>query len=148
MALESIGVSPEIADKPKNRKRTSMLTLYTRRFMRNRGALIGVVILALLVVFAIVGPLISPYSHTDLDFLALRTGPSAEHWFGTNGSGNDNFAQVAVGLQRSMMIAALVAIGTTVVSAIVGATAAYFGGRYERITVSYTHLTLPTIYSV
>ena len=110
MALESIGVSPEIADKPKNRKRTSMLTLYTRRFMRNRGALIGVVILALLVVFAIVGPLISPYSHTDLDFLALRTGPSAEHWFGTNGSGNDNFAQVAVGLQRSMMIAALVAI--------------------------------------
>ena len=142
MALESIGVSPEIADKPKNRKRTSMLTLYTRRFMRNRGALIGVVILALLVVFAIVGPLISPYSHTDLDFLALRTGPSAEHWFGTNGSGNDNFAQVAVGLQRSMMIAALVAIGTTVVSAIVGATAAYFGGRYERIMLDIIHLSL------
>ncbi|MGK3947385.1 ABC transporter permease [Microbacterium sp. K2] len=139
MALDSIGVSPEIADKPKNRKRTSMLTLYTRRFMRNRGALIGVVILALLVVFAIVGPLISPYSHTDLDFLALRKGPSAEHWFGTNGSGNDNFAQVAVGLQRSMMIAALVAIGTTVVSALIGATAAYFGGRYERIMLAIIH---------
>lgn len=142
MSLESIGVSPEITEQPqapRSRKRTSMITLYTRRFFRNRGALLGVIILGLLVVFAIVGPLIAPYSHTDLDFLNLRKAPNADHWFGTNGSGNDNFAQVAVGLQRSMMIAAVVAIGTTVVSAIVGATAAYFGGRYERIMLAIIH---------
>ncbi|WP_341934201.1 ABC transporter permease [Microbacterium sp. LWO14-1.2] len=142
MSLESIGVSPEITEQPqapRSRKRTSMMTLYTRRFFRNRGALLGVIILGLLVVFAIVGPLIAPYSHTDLDFLNLRKAPNADHWFGTNGSGNDNFAQVAVGLQRSMMIAAVVAIGTTVVSAIVGATAAYFGGRYERIMLAIIH---------
>ncbi|MFB4351474.1 peptide ABC transporter permease [Microbacterium sp. SZ1] len=142
MSLEAIGVSPEITEqpqKPRSRKRTTMLSLYTRRFLRNRGAVIGVVILAALILFAIVGPLIAPYSHTDLDFLALRKGPSADHWFGTNGSGNDNFAQVAVGLQRSMMIAALVAVGTTVVSAIVGTTAAYFGGAYERIMLAIIH---------
>lgn len=139
MSLETIGVSPEIADRPKNRKRTTMMSLYTRRFMRNRGAVLGVVILAVLVLFAIIGPLVARYSHTDLDFLALRTGPSADHWFGTNGSGNDNFAQVAVGLQRSMQIAVLVAIGTTIVSAIVGATAAYFRGTYERIMLTVIH---------
>ncbi|WP_406245475.1 ABC transporter permease [Microbacterium sp. M] len=139
MSLEAIEVSAEIENKLKTRKRTSLMKLYTRRFMRNRGAMLGVVILILLVLFAIVGPLISPYSPADLDFLALRQAPSAEHWFGTNGSGNDNFAQVATGLQRSMMIAVVVAFGTTAVSAIVGATAAYFRGSYERIMLAVIH---------
>ncbi|HWV49022.1 MAG TPA: ABC transporter permease [Microbacterium sp.] len=139
MSIEAIEVSAEIENKLKTRKRTSLMKLYTRRFMRNRGALIGIVILILLVLFAIIGPLISPYSPSDLDFLALRQAPSSEHWFGTNGSGNDNFAQVATGLQRSMMIAVVVAFGTTVVSAIVGATAAYFRGPYERIMLIVIH---------
>ncbi|EED6225722.1 ABC transporter permease, partial [Salmonella enterica subsp. enterica serovar Haifa] len=86
-------------------KRLSKWTLYWRRFSRNRGALIGLVIFALLVLFAIFGPLIARYDHTELDFLNLSTPPSAEHWFGTNNAGNDLFAQVAVGLQRSLMIA-------------------------------------------
>ncbi|WP_460795161.1 ABC transporter permease [Microbacterium sp. GXF0217] len=139
MSIEAIEVSAEIENKLKTRKRTSLMKLYTRRFMRNRGAVIGIVILALLVLFAIIGPLISPYTPSDLDFLALRQAPSAEHWFGTNGSGNDNFAQVATGLQRSMMIAVVVAFGTTAVSAIVGATAAYFRGPYERIMLIVIH---------
>lgn len=139
MSIEAIEVSAEIENKLKTRKRTSLMKLYTRRFMRNRGALIGIVILILLVLFAIIGPLISPYSPSDLDFLALRQAPSSEHWFGTNGSGNDNFAQVATGLQRSMMIAVVVAFGTTAVSAIVGATAAYFRGPYERIMLIVIH---------
>lgn len=139
MSIESIDVSPAVAEKPKVRKRTSMMSLYTRRFMRNRGAVIGLVVLALLIAFAIVGPLISPYGPDDLDFLALRTAPDATHWFGTNGSGNDNFYQVATGLQRSIMIALVVSVGTTALSAIIGATAAFFGGPYERITLTVIH---------
>lgn len=139
MAIETTEAPLEPVQAVKNRKRTSMMSLYTRRFMRNRGALLGIVILIVLVLFAIIGPIISPYSHTDLDFLALRQPPSAEHWFGTNGSGNDNFAQVALGLQRSIMIATLVAVGTTALSAIIGATAAYFGGAYERVVLAVIH---------
>lgn len=137
MSLQNETVTTE---QPKrSRKRTSKWQLYSRRFMRNKPAVAGVYIFLALVLFAIVGPLIAPYSHEDLDFLALRDGPSAEHWFGTNASGNDNFAQVAVGLQRSLMIAALVSIGTTVLSAVIGATAAYFGGLYEKSMLTIIH---------
>ena len=142
MSIETMGLNPDLNVEmapPTRRKRTSMWRLYSRRFLRNRGAIIGLVVLAVLVVFAIVGPLVAQYGHTELDFLALRKGPSAEHWFGTNGSGNDNFAQVAVGLQRSMMIALLVAVGTTVLSAVIGATAAYYGGLYERVALIVIH---------
>ncbi|PRA79976.1 ABC transporter permease [Microbacterium sp. MYb66] len=120
-------------------KRLSKWELYWRRFSRNRGALAGLVIFALLVLFAIFGPMIAQYDHTELDFLALSMGPSAEHWFGTNNAGNDLFAQVAVGLQRSLMIAVSVSVGVTIVSALVGTAAAYFGGWTERIALLIIH---------
>ncbi|ALX67092.1 ABC transporter permease [Microbacterium sp. XT11] len=120
-------------------KRLSKWTLYTRRYMRNKGAVAGLVIFALLVLFAVFGPLIARYDHIQMDFLNLSTGPSADHWFGTNSAGNDVFAQVAVGLQRSLMIALTVSIGVTIVSALVGTAAAYFGGWTERIALLVIH---------
>lgn len=128
------------------RGRTSNLRLYTRRFARNKPAIAGLGVFILIAFFAIAGPLISPYSHTDMDFLALTSPPSAEHWFGTSVGGHDTFAQVATGLQRSLMIALSVSIGTTVLSAFVGTIAAYFGGVIERTTLLVIHflMVIPT----
>lgn len=120
-------------------KPMSKWTLYTRRFMRNKPAVGGIIIFVLLVLFAIVGPLIAKWDHVELDFLNLGTAPSADHWFGTTASGNDTFAQVAVGLQRSLMIAVSVSLGTTILSAIIGTAAAYFGGRTEKLTLLVIH---------
>lgn len=128
-----------VADKGSGGKPMSKWTLYTRRFMRNKPAVAGIIIFALLVLFAIIGPLIARYDHIELDFLNLGTGPSADHWFGTTASGNDTFAQVAIGLQRSLMIAVSVSLGTTILSAIIGTAAAYFGGRTEKLTLLVIH---------
>lgn len=127
-------------------KQLSKWTLYTRRFTRNKPAVAGVVIFILMVLYSIVVPLTSPYTIEDMDFLNLSTGPSAEHWFGTDASGHDNWTQTAVGLQRSLMIAVTVSVGVTVLSAIVGAAAAYFRGRVESITLLVIHflMVIPT----
>lgn len=128
------------------RKRMSTFGLYYRRFTRNRPAVFGVFVFLALVLFSIVGPLVARYDHIVLDFLNLGTGPSADHWFGTTPAGNDLFAQVSIGLQRSLMIAVTVSIGTTAISAIVGTAAAYFGGRIERTTLLVIHflMVIPT----
>lgn len=120
-------------------KPMSKWTLYSRRFMRNKPAVAGIIIFILLVLFAIIGPLIARYDHIELDFLHLGTGPSAEHWFGTTMAGNDTFAQVALGTQRSLMIAVTVSVGVTILSAIIGTAAAYFGGWTERVTLAVIH---------
>ncbi|MGP6171833.1 ABC transporter permease [Microbacterium sp. A196] len=120
-------------------KPMSKWTLYSRRFMRNKPAVAGIVIFVLLVLFAIIGPLIGRYDHIELDFLNLGTGPSADHWFGTTAAGNDTFAQVALGTQRSLMIAVTVSVGVTILSAIIGTAAAYFGGWTEKITLTVIH---------
>lgn len=148
MALDQIQppVGPETTATRIPRKRMSHWQLYTRRFVRNRPAVGGIVIFILLVLFAVIAPLISKYNHIELDFLNLSTPPSAEHWFGTTGAGNDTFAQVAVGLQRSLMIAVSVSVGTTILSAIVGTAAAYFGGLIERGILLVIHflMVIPT----
>jgi peptide/nickel transport system permease protein len=136
---------PELQRIPR-RKRLSKVQLYTRRFMRNRPAVVGAGVFVLIVLFALVGPFTQQFDHVELDFLALSDPPSAEHWFGTTGAGNDLYAQVIVGLQRSLMIALAVSIGTTVLAAIVGTSAAYFGGWTERISLLVIHflMVVPT----
>jgi len=124
------------------RRHLSRRRLYLRRFMRNRGGLIGLIVLGLLVLFATLGQLLTPYSYADVDFANLSTAPFPEHPFGTNGAGNDTYAQAVHGLQRSLIIAVTVSLATTVISAIVGTAAAYLGGRTERLTLRVIHFLL------
>ncbi|MEW2164890.1 ABC transporter permease [Streptomyces sp. NPDC007084] len=116
--------------------------LYTRRFLRNRLAVAGVVILVLLVLFGALGGLFTPYAHTDADFTALTQPPSAQHWFGTNQGGNDIYACAVHGLRRSLTIAVSVSVLTIIVAAVIGSGAAYFGGRVERVTLAVIHFLL------
>ncbi|MFD5225691.1 ABC transporter permease [Microbacterium sp. NPDC058342] len=127
-------------------KQLSKWRLYTRRFLRNRPAVAGIVIFVLMVLFSIIVPLTSPYKIDDQDFMNLSTGPSAQHWFGTSVGGHDTWTQTAVGLQRSLMIAIVVSVGVTVLSAIVGAAAAYFRGRVEQSILLLIHflMVVPT----
>lgn len=124
---------------PVRSKPMSKMRLYSRRYFRNIPAAIALGIFVLLVLFSIFGQFLGKWDHVELDFLALSDPPSAEHWFGTTGPGNDLFAMTVVGLQRSFMIALTVSIGTTVISAVLGAVAAYFGGWSERVILWVIH---------
>jgi peptide/nickel transport system permease protein len=116
--------------------------LYLRRFVRNRPAVAGVVIFLLLVLFSAFGGRFTSYAATDADFTALTRPPGAAHWFGTNQGGNDIYACAVHGLQRSLVIAVSVSVLTIVVAALVGAGAAYAGGRVERATLALVHFLL------
>lgn len=116
--------------------------LYLRRFLRNRLAVVGVVIFVLLVLFSAFGGLFTSYAYSDADFAALTQPPSAAHWFGTNQGGNDIYASAVHGLQRSLAIAVSVSVLTVVVAALIGSSAAYFGGRAEKATLAVIHFLL------
>ena len=128
------------------RKRMSKRSLYLRRFMRNKPAVGGAVIFVLTVLFAIFGGYFTQYNYIDPDFTALSSGPMQGHWFGTDQGGNDLYAMTVHGLQRSLLIAVIVSVGSTVISALVGASAAYFGGLYERgwLLVIHFLMVVPT----
>ncbi|MFE9994189.1 ABC transporter permease [Streptomyces avermitilis] len=117
-------------------------TVVLRRFVRNRGALAGSVVLVLLFLLAFVGPYVTPWSYSHIDYTALRSGPSADHWWGTNRIGQDVFAQTVRGLQKSLLIGLLVAVFSTGFAALVGACAGYFGGWTDRALMFFVDLLL------
>ncbi|MCF2706647.1 ABC transporter permease [Arcanobacterium haemolyticum] len=123
-------------------KTMSKMTLYRRRFLRNKSAVGGLIVFILLAIFAVAGPHITQWNYQDADFAAISMPPSPEHWFGTTGAGNDLFAQVAHGLGRSMIIAIVVSGLTTVIAAFIGAGAAFFGGRVEKVILTFIHFML------
>ncbi|MCE3029085.1 ABC transporter permease [Streptomyces sp. CMSTAAHL-2] len=133
---------PEPAATARKQPNLGLGRLYLRRFLRNRLAVAGVVILVLLVLFAALGDRLTSYTYTDTDFTALTQPPSGLHWFGTNQGGNDIYACAVHGLQRSLTIAVSVSALTIVLAAIIGSGAAYFGGRVERVTLAVIHFLL------
>ncbi|MYR07133.1 ABC transporter permease subunit [Gordonia sp. SID5947] len=146
MLADGVGPLEDSLQTPIARRRLGRAGLIARRFARRRSALAGLVIFVVLVCFALFGGLFSAYSYTDTDFLAIGFPPSSGHWFGTNDAGNDLYAQVVHGLQRSLVIALSVSLGTTVIAGFLGALAAYFGGWVQRVVlgVIYLLLVVPT----
>lgn len=123
-------------------RRSGRTKILAKRFARNRPALVGSAIFVLLVLFSLFGGMFTEYSYTDTDFAAIGYPPSPEHWFGTNDAGNDLYAQVVHGLQRSLTTAVAVSVGTAVIAALLGGLSAYFGGTTQRVILGTIYILL------
>jgi peptide/nickel transport system permease protein len=106
----------------------SRRTLVLRRFLRNKPAVVSLLLLVLLFIGCYALPPLLPYSYSDLDYYALQQPPTVDHWFGTNALGQDLLAQTLRGMQKSMLIGVCVAFISTIIAATVGTIAGYFGG--------------------
>ncbi len=80
------------------------------------------------------------YSH---QFRDLPGAPqSRQHWLGTDDLGRDRFARVVYGTRISLLLAPAAALIATVLAAIIGGTAGFVGGLWERLILSATDLFL------
>jgi peptide/nickel transport system permease protein len=116
--------------------------LVLRRFLRKRMALLGLLVIVSLYLLAFVAPAFAPWGYDEPDYSAFLAAPSPSHWFGTSKIGQDVFAQVMRGLQKSLTIGLLVGVISTSISALVGATAGYVGGIASRVLMWVTDLLL------
>ncbi|WP_405134031.1 ABC transporter permease [Nocardia sp. NBC_01388] len=105
--------------------------LVMRRFLRNKAAVIGAVILLLMLILAFALPPLLKYDYQQLDYTALQKPPSARHLFGTNQIGQDVLAQTLHGLQKSLIIGFCVAFFSTIIAALAGSVAGLLGGRAD-----------------
>jgi peptide/nickel transport system permease protein len=79
--------------------------LVFRRFLRNRPALVGIVVLVVMFVGAFVLPHFIPFTYEELDAYALNSPPTTRHWFGTNQIGQDVVADVLLVVPSFLVIA-------------------------------------------
>lgn len=113
------------------------------RFRRNRLAVVGLIVIALLVLAAVFAPLITP-SPTALGAPdeAGRAGPSLDHWFGTDPIGRDLFTRVVYGTRISLRIGIVAVTIATTIGVVVGAVAGYRGGLVDNALMRITDMFL------
>ena len=111
-----------------------------RRLRRNRLAVFGLVVMALMIVAVIVGPSIiywaTGYTYDLIPAdreLVKATPPSIKHWMGTDDAGRDIFARVLQGGRISLMVGIISTTVSLIVGVSYGAIAGFLGGRIDNV---------------
>jgi peptide/nickel transport system permease protein len=100
------------------------------RFLANAKAATGLGILAVFVLFAVIGGWVAPYDPSKRGNDLVQP-PSAKHWFGTTHLGQDIFSQVLVGTRSVIVVGFAAGLIATVLSVLIGVTSGYLGGTAD-----------------
>jgi len=103
------------------------------RLRTNPAALFSLTVLALLFLFALFGPLLSPYSYSEIHLPLKNSPPSSHFWFGTDELGRDLFTRVAWGARISLFIGIVAALIDATLGILWGSLAAAAGGKTDEI---------------
>lgn len=103
---------------------------------KNRLAIIGLIIVLFMTVMAVVGPFFSPYSYADQNFSMANSGPSWDHWFGTDSLGRDLYTRVLWGARISLSIGFVASLINVCIGVVYGGIAALCGGKVDRIMMN------------
>jgi oligopeptide transport system permease protein len=143
-------------------------------FKKNKGAVIGLVIIAIIIIFAIVGPMISGYKGDAIviknqslppriqgleklgifngcergtDVYASKGITDIYHWFGTDTNGRDLFTRVWEGTRVSLIIALSAVAIDIVIGMSYGLISGYFGGKVDMLMQRFAEILngIPTL---
>jgi peptide/nickel transport system permease protein len=101
---------------------------FARVFFGRKLYLIGFIIVTVIILTAIFAPLLAPYDPIKPDLRARLQTPSAEHWLGTDQLGRDILSRIIFGTQVSLLIGFSAVFSSAIIGALMGLTAAHFGG--------------------
>lgn len=160
IATDSVG---ENAIESKETEGLSQGKIVFRKFLRHKGAMVGLIVLFLVTVFAYSAQGIGPipgwwiFNHTASNPIVNPGGAPTwtlqnifspgEHPFGQDEIGRDNFARVMKGTQISIMVMLIIGIVALVIGTIVGALAGYYRGWVDSVLMRVTDgfIILPVI---
>ena len=114
-------------------KKESQFRIVMLRLLQNKAAMIGIIVFLVLVALAIISPWISKHAYDEMDMGSMLTGPSGEHFFGTDDLGRDIFSRILFGGRYSLSIG-ISSVGVAILGSIlIGSAAGYFGGSVDNI---------------
>ena len=105
----------------------------------------GVLLLAVIVLLAIVGPYVVPYSASERSGAPFEP-PGAAHWLGTNDMGQDIMAELVEGARTSLFVGIVAAVLATLIGTAVGLISGYAGGWLDSVLMRIVDISLTLPY--
>jgi oligopeptide transport system permease protein len=132
-----------------------------QRLLRNRAAVVSIVILAVIALMAVLAPLLSQYGYRDTDYGAISCTPNwwndpgvcnagGTHWLGTDNVGRDLFVRILYGARVSLSVGLVATLVSLIIGVAYGATAGYVGGRIDALMMRFVDVlySLPFLFFV
>ena len=120
------------------KKRLRMRNL--RKFMRNRMAVAGVIVIAIMIFLCVAAPLFTDYDPLYMDMANRNLPKSLDRPLGTDNMGRDMWSRMLYGGRMTMFIGVSGALGATLLGALLGCIAGYFGGKVDAVIVYISEL--------
>lgn len=106
-----------------------------RRFLRNRAAVAGLVVLAVVTLLSFGAPYLGLRAPDDINWDMISAPPdyAQGYYFGTDQNGRDLFVRTLYGGQVSLMVGLVATLVSLVIGTLWGASAGYLGGRIDSV---------------
>jgi peptide/nickel transport system permease protein len=130
------------------REHRSLWRMAAAKFLQNRLALLGLVVLAIVILSALLAPWLAPH---DPNFQSLRqrlAPPGPEFWLGTDHLGRDIFSRLLHAGRISLFVGFSAMAGAVVIGTSVGAIAGYYGGKVDGVLMRLVDIVIsfPSIF--
>ncbi|MCR5138274.1 MAG: ABC transporter permease [Oscillospiraceae bacterium] len=126
-----------LPQKRQEEKKYSFTRDTLKRLSRNRLAMAGVVILAILILGAVFAPWIAPYDYAEQNIEEAYMSPCLKHPFGTDEFGRDIFSRILLGARLSLVIGFIAVAIAIVVGGLLGAVAGYFQKAVDNVIMRF-----------
>jgi oligopeptide transport system permease protein len=121
------------------------------RLFRNKAAVASMIVLALLVLAAIVGPYLTPFAYDQINKADTWAPPlSRGHLLGADPLGRDLLARLLIGLRVSLAVGVVATAVSLVIGVLYGSVSGYLGGRVDELMMRIVEIlySLPFIFFV
>jgi len=112
-------------------------------FIRSDKSLyVGFILIGIIIIFSLIGPLLSPYKYSSQNLSEALQSPSISHPLGTDYYGRDMLARMMHGGQITLGIALLATTIAILIGMITGLISAFVGGWIDRILMRLVDIML------
>jgi peptide/nickel transport system permease protein len=106
-----------------------------RQIRRKKTSLVGGIIFLVFVFLAILAPLISPYDPKEMHLTDSLLPPNNQYVLGTDQYGRDILSRIIYGVQISLLVGALSAVGSVAIGVFLGMIAGFYGGVIDNVVM-------------
>jgi len=121
-------------------QKTNLALNNLKKFMRNRMAVIGLIIVFTMIFMCVFAPLFTSYDPMGASLKERGDGPSEAHLLGCDKLGRDVFCRILYGGRYSILIGLMGSLGSCIVGVILGCIAGYFGGWIDTVLMKFAEV--------
>jgi len=120
----------------------SRAQIFYKKLKKNRAAMVGGLLILVFIIVALIGPYLTVYDPTKVDYSIKLLSPSSEHWLGTDHNGRDIFTRLIHGMSITLYIGFLSVLVGLVIGVPLGIIAGYYGRAIDSVIMRFIDILL------